>query len=98
MAGLNRTAQIIREGMTPRGGFTRAQTAAWGVPWPLPSGWRQDLIDRNALATLPARTADGNATLIVRSPRPGTQFIPMTDLPARYHGKVVEIVIIGDAP
>jgi hypothetical protein len=25
---------------TPRGGWTRATLAAWGVPWPPPRGWK----------------------------------------------------------
>ncbi|MEJ7648701.1 MAG: hypothetical protein WKF57_06680 [Nakamurella sp.] len=33
----------IEAGRTPAGGFTRAQAAAWGVPWPLPKGWKKDL-------------------------------------------------------
>jgi hypothetical protein len=40
LAGL---PQISREeveaGRSPVGGFTRAQLAQWGVPWPPPSGW-----------------------------------------------------------
>jgi hypothetical protein len=25
---------------TPRGGWTRATLAAWGIPWPPPRGWK----------------------------------------------------------
>jgi ribonuclease HI len=32
---------------TPAGGWTRDQTAAWGVPWPLPKGWRAALIEEH---------------------------------------------------
>ena len=28
---------------TPAGGWTKAQLAAWGVPWPPPKGWRAEL-------------------------------------------------------
>lgn len=28
---------------TPAGGWTRAQLAEWGVPWPPPRGWKQKL-------------------------------------------------------
>lgn len=28
------------------GGWTRAQLAAWGVPWPPPSRWRYELAAR----------------------------------------------------
>jgi hypothetical protein len=33
----------IHAAMTPRGGWTRAQLATWGVPWPPPSGWKKQL-------------------------------------------------------
>lgn len=33
------TRAQIENGRTPKGGFTRKQLAAWGVPWPPPSGW-----------------------------------------------------------
>lgn len=32
-------------GPTSRGGHTRAQLAAWGVPWPPPKGWKKRLMD-----------------------------------------------------
>lgn len=28
---------------TPNGGWTKAQLAEWGVPWPPPKGWRKNL-------------------------------------------------------
>ena len=28
---------------TPAGGWTKAQLAQWGVPWPPSKGWRQKL-------------------------------------------------------
>ena len=31
---------------TAAGGWTRAQLAAWGVPWPPPAGWRYALAER----------------------------------------------------
>ncbi|MDH6107914.1 hypothetical protein P3T36_006373 [Kitasatospora sp. MAP12-15] len=31
---------------TPAGGWTRAQLAAWGVPWPPPKGWKKQLADQ----------------------------------------------------
>lgn len=34
----------IEAGRTAKGGFSRAQLAAWGVPWPPPKGWKQDLL------------------------------------------------------
>lgn len=45
---LARLPQISREeleaGRSPAGGFTRAQLAEWGVPWPPPSGWLRALL------------------------------------------------------
>jgi hypothetical protein len=38
------TAEEIEAGRSPRGGWTRATLAAWGVPWPPPKGWQQRLI------------------------------------------------------
>jgi hypothetical protein len=36
----------IERARTPKGGWTREQLAAWGVPWPPPKGWRQALTQR----------------------------------------------------
>jgi hypothetical protein len=38
------TEQEIEAKRTPKRGFTRADTAAWGVPWPLPPGWKKALL------------------------------------------------------
>ena len=37
---------VIEAGRTPKGGFTRSMTERWGVPWPPPMGWRDDLVRR----------------------------------------------------
>ncbi|WP_055530913.1 TnsA endonuclease N-terminal domain-containing protein [Streptomyces graminilatus] len=34
----------IEAARTPAGGWTRDQLAAWGIPWPPPQGWREQLI------------------------------------------------------
>jgi len=34
----------IEAARTPAGGWTRQQLAAWGVSWPPPKGWRQQLV------------------------------------------------------
>ena len=39
----------IEASRTPKGGWTRDQLAAWGVPWPPPKGWRKALVDRAVL-------------------------------------------------
>jgi hypothetical protein len=47
-AVLARLPRISREeveaGRSPAGGFTRAQLAAWQVPWPPPAGWLRTLL------------------------------------------------------
>lgn len=35
----------IEAAKTPKGGWTKAQLAAWGVPWPPPKGWKKALIN-----------------------------------------------------
>jgi hypothetical protein len=35
----------IEAAKSERGGWTRAQLAAWGVPWPPPKGWKKQLED-----------------------------------------------------
>lgn len=39
------TEEEIEAGKSERGGFTRAQLAAWGVPWPAEKGWRKRLME-----------------------------------------------------
>lgn len=38
------TDQWLRDNMSPRGGWTKAQFAAIGVPWPPPKGWKLAVI------------------------------------------------------
>jgi hypothetical protein len=45
LAGLpTLTREEVEAGRSPAGGFTRAQLAAWGVPWPPPSEWPHALL------------------------------------------------------
>ncbi|WP_328929954.1 hypothetical protein OG429_38870 [Streptomyces sp. NBC_00190] len=30
----------VEAARSPKGGYSRAQLAAWGVPWPPPKGWK----------------------------------------------------------
>ena len=41
-----RTRRLIEAARTPKGGYSRAQLAAWGVPWPPPKGWKEALVER----------------------------------------------------
>ena len=50
------TDQQIEAGKSPRGGFTRKQLAAWGVPWPPVQGWRTALL---AGRPIPKRRSGG---------------------------------------
>ncbi|WP_405475836.1 hypothetical protein [Streptomyces sp. NBC_00009] len=36
----------IAAARTPKGAWTRAQLAEWGVPWPPQKGWKDELIAR----------------------------------------------------
>ncbi|MFJ6251845.1 MULTISPECIES: hypothetical protein [unclassified Streptomyces] len=36
----------IEAARTPAGGWKRDQLTAWGVPWPPPKGWKDDLVKR----------------------------------------------------
>lgn len=36
----------VNDAKTVRGGWTKAQLAAWGVPWPPPKGWRHELREK----------------------------------------------------
>ena len=47
MKPLKLTESEIAAGMSRKGGFTRAQLAKWGVPWPPPQGWRKALLAGN---------------------------------------------------
>ncbi|WP_146033041.1 hypothetical protein [Arthrobacter sp. AFG20] len=38
------TADDIEAGTTAKGGYSREQLAAWGVPWPPPKGWKEALL------------------------------------------------------
>ncbi len=40
------TEAEINAARTPRGGWTRAQLAKWGVSWPPPKGWRRELLGK----------------------------------------------------
>lgn len=43
-AKLKLTAEEIDAGKTEKGGWTKAQLAAWGIGWPPPHGWKKALL------------------------------------------------------
>ncbi|MET7649251.1 hypothetical protein ABZS83_37655 [Streptomyces sp. NPDC005426] len=36
----------IEAAKTPKGAWTRAQLAEWGIPWPPEKGWKEALVAR----------------------------------------------------
>ncbi len=47
-AGVPSDRAAIMAARTPRGGWTKAQLAEWGVSWPPQKGWIDELITRQA--------------------------------------------------
>jgi hypothetical protein len=43
------SAEILAGMATPRGGWSRATLASWGIPWPPPKGWKKRLEQQAAL-------------------------------------------------
>jgi hypothetical protein len=41
------TPKEIEARQTAKGGYTKAQLAEWGVPWPPPKGWKAGLLKVN---------------------------------------------------
>ena len=37
----------IEKAVTPNGGYTRQQLSQWGIDWPPPKGWKQQLIEQH---------------------------------------------------
>jgi hypothetical protein len=58
------TAEEIEAARTEGGGWTRAQLAVWGVPWPPPHGWKQRLVA--------PRSAAGPRKHVTKFPFPAT--------------------------
>jgi hypothetical protein len=60
MAETRPTRREIEAAKTANGGWTKAQLAEWGVPWPPPPGWKKRLLglttrgDRRAALRGPA--------------------------------------------
>jgi hypothetical protein len=40
------TAELIEAGRSERGGWSKAQLALLGVPWPPPAGWKEVVVGR----------------------------------------------------
>lgn len=43
------TREEIEAGKTEKGGYTKAQLAAWGISWPPPKGWKEMLLSGQPL-------------------------------------------------
>lgn len=53
------SASDIDSRKTPKGGWTKATLAEWGVPWPPPPGWREALMMRGAPYQSPPPVREG---------------------------------------
>ena len=63
------TRQEIEAGRTPKGGFTRAQLAKWGVPWPPKKGWKKRLIEQGGTVKDRKTDLEYNFEISVSCPR-----------------------------
>ena len=45
------TREEMEAARSPRGGWTAATLAKWGVPWPPPKGWRRALLNGDEIPT-----------------------------------------------
>ena len=53
---INKTEEILESLKTNKGGYNQETLRLIGVPWPPPSGWKKDLIARDALNAQPTAT------------------------------------------
>lgn len=85
-APLKLTAEQIDAAKSPKGGWTRATLAQWGVPWPPPSGWRKALIAGAAIGEV-----------VPQTDRPQGRFsdMPETDARAVLHTLVLTVINHG---
>ncbi len=44
MTSIQITNELIESGRSERGGWSRAQLAILGIPWPPPSGWKKTVV------------------------------------------------------
>jgi hypothetical protein len=65
------TKEQIEAGRSPRGGWTKAQLAEWGVPWPPPKGWRRALVYGRPMPApdgRPWKERDVSPVLVIQHP------------------------------
>lgn len=43
------TAEEIETAKTPKGGWTKKTLGSWGVAWPPPKGWKEELLEETPL-------------------------------------------------
>lgn len=63
---MEQVREYIEANTTPKGGYSRALLASWGVSWPPPKGWKDQLIRSGRLEI---RDKDGTLKRIVPEPR-----------------------------
>lgn len=49
------TKAEIEAGRSPAGGWTKAQLAEWGIPWPPPKGWKRKLAGQQPRSRRPPK-------------------------------------------
>ena len=67
------TAEEIEAARTPAGGWTRAQLAQWGIPWPPPKGWKTGLLQDR-------RTSGKGRSVVKRSASSGKNVISAAEI------------------
>lgn len=52
------TLDEIEAGRSAKGGFTKEQLAKWGVPWPPPKGWKEQLLAGRSMSEAGLRSSE----------------------------------------
>lgn len=52
------TLEEIEAGRSAKGGFTKEQLAKWGVPWPPPKGWKEQLLAGRSMVEAGLRSSE----------------------------------------
>jgi len=50
----------IEAGRSEKGGFSKAQLAKWGVPWPPPKGWKETLLAGQTMVEAGLRSSESS--------------------------------------
>lgn len=72
--------QIVDEGRTEKGGFTRQQLELWGVEWPPQKGWRKRLEKQKEPLPEPKQQLRASILNPGWKPKPDIQPRPISDV------------------